>query len=57
LRPADRILEVGGHPFLLTLPMMSKNYDVASLEKCSSSIFDPAVVQKFKMNVIGCDLA
>jgi hypothetical protein len=56
LRPADRILEVGGHPFLLTL-MMSKNYDVTSLEKCSSSIFDPAVVQKFKMNVIDCDLA
>jgi hypothetical protein len=37
--------------------MMSKNYDVTSLEKCSSSIFDPAVVQKFKMNVIDCDLA
>jgi hypothetical protein len=28
-----------------------------SLEKCSSSIFDPAVVQEFKINVIDCDLA
>src|SRR5437899_1596177 len=56
LRPSDRILEVGGYPFLLTLPMMSRNYDVTSLEKCSSSVFEPEVVRKFKLNVIDCDL-
>jgi 2-polyprenyl-3-methyl-5-hydroxy-6-metoxy-1,4-benzoquinol methylase len=56
LKPADRILEVGGYPFLLTLPMMSKDYDVTSLEKCSSIMFDPTVVQKFKVNVLDCDL-
>ena len=56
LRPSDRVLEVGAYPFLLTLPMMSKNYNVTTLEKCSSSEFDPAIVDKFKLNVIDCDL-
>jgi SAM-dependent methyltransferase len=36
--------------------MMSKNYDVTCLEKCSSFEFDPAVVRKFKVNTIDCDL-
>jgi hypothetical protein len=36
--------------------MMSKKFDVTSLEKCSSIMFDPAVVQKFEINVLDCDL-
>jgi SAM-dependent methyltransferase len=56
LRPSDRILEVGGHPFLLTLPMMSKNFNVTCLEKPISSEVDSAVVEKFKVNVMDCDL-
>jgi len=56
LSPDDRILEVGAFPFFLTLPMMSKNYDVTTLDKCSSFEFDPAIVDKFKIKVIDCDL-
>ena len=56
LSPDDRILEVGAFPFFLTLPMMSKNYDVTTLDKCSSFEFDPAIVDKFKLKVIDCDL-
>lgn len=56
LGATDRILEIGGYPFLLTLPMMSMNYDVTCLEKTSSFEFDPAVAHKFQVNVIDCDL-
>jgi 2-polyprenyl-3-methyl-5-hydroxy-6-metoxy-1,4-benzoquinol methylase len=56
LRPSDRVLEVGAFPYLLTLPLISKNYDVTALDKCSSLEYLPAVADKFKVKVIDCDL-
>ena len=50
------LAEVGGHPFLLTLPMVSKDFNVTCLEKPISSEVNSAVVEKFKVNVIDCDL-
>jgi 2-polyprenyl-3-methyl-5-hydroxy-6-metoxy-1,4-benzoquinol methylase len=56
LRPSDRVLEVGAFPYLLTLPLISKNYDVTALDKCSSLEYLPGVADKFKVKVIDCDL-
>ena len=58
LRPSDRIMEVGAYPYFLTLPLMSKNYDVTALDKGSSLEYAhvPAVVDRFKLKVIHCDL-
>ncbi len=58
LRPSDRIMEVGAYPYFLTLPLMSKNYDVTALDKSSSLEYShaPAVADKFKLKAIHCDL-
>ena len=56
LQPGDRVLEVGAYPYFLTLPLVSKNYDVTALVKCSSLEYVPAIAEKFSLKVIDCDL-
>jgi 2-polyprenyl-3-methyl-5-hydroxy-6-metoxy-1,4-benzoquinol methylase len=56
LRTSDRVLEVGAFPYFLTLPLLSKNYNVTALDKCSGLEYVPAVADKFKLKVIDCDL-
>ncbi len=56
LRQGDRVMEVGAFPYFLTLPLMSKNYDVIALDKCSSAEYVPAIADNFKLKVIDCDL-
>jgi SAM-dependent methyltransferase len=56
LRHGSRVLEVGAFPYFLTLPLMSKDYDVVALDKCANSDYVPAIADDFKLKVIDCDL-
>jgi 2-polyprenyl-3-methyl-5-hydroxy-6-metoxy-1,4-benzoquinol methylase len=56
LRQGCRVLEVGAFPYFLTLPLMSRQYDVLALDKCSSTEYVPAIADNFKLEVIDCDL-
>jgi SAM-dependent methyltransferase len=49
-------MEVGAFPYFLTLPLMSKNYDVIALDKCSNADFVPAIADNFKLKIVDCDL-
>src|SRR5205823_14900706 len=43
LRERCRVMEVGAFPYFLTLPLMSRNYDVIALDKCSNAEYVPAI--------------
>jgi SAM-dependent methyltransferase len=54
-RPGQKILEVGSIPYLVTVPLMQKNYDVMTLDKVTGE-YVPGIVKKYKINSIICNL-
>jgi SAM-dependent methyltransferase len=51
----ERVLEIGALPFMLTLPLMRRGYNVTALDKPTSE-WDPAVPMRLGLNHVACDL-
>lgn len=51
----ERVLEIGALPFMLTLPLMRRGYNVTALDKPTSE-WDPAVPMRLGLNHMACDL-
>jgi len=51
----ERVLEIGALPFMLTLPLIHRGYNVAAVDKPTSE-WDPAVPARLGLNHLECDL-
>jgi 2-polyprenyl-3-methyl-5-hydroxy-6-metoxy-1,4-benzoquinol methylase len=56
LKPNDRVLEIGAFPYVLTLPLVNRGYNLTALDKCKSLQYIPSIADKFKLKVLDCDL-
>ena len=52
---SERVLEIGALPFMLTLPLMRRGYNMTAVDKPTSE-WDPLVPMRLGLNHVACDL-
>lgn len=55
VEPGERVLEIGSCPFMLTLPLISRGFDVTAVDKPTSE-WDATIPVRLGVKHVGCDL-
>ena len=55
VEPGERVLEIGACPFMLTLPLIRRGFDVTAVDKPTSE-WDATIPVRLGVKHVGCDL-
>lgn len=55
LRPRSKVLEIGAFPYLLTLPLIEKGFEVTVVDKPSKAM-SPEIAMHWKLRTAACDV-